>query len=76
MDRDQVIMSGCVSFSGFEGPVSFSSLTMLIDLFLNFFFRIGATPTGMGCSSGSAAVWVALVPVGLLSFPSPESAVQ
>lgn len=75
-DRDQVIISGPVSSTGFEDPVSFPPLPTRMDLVLDFFFLTEATATGMGCCSGSTAASVAMVLVGLLSFPSPEGAVQ
>lgn len=44
--------------------------------FLDFFILTEATATGTGCCSGSSAVSVAMVLVGLISFPTPEGAVQ
>lgn len=74
--RDQVIISHPVSSTGFEDPASIFSLPERIYLVLDFFFFTVATAAGMGHCPGSAVVSVAMVLVGLLSFPSPEGAVE
>jgi len=59
-DRDRVMISGSASFfCSCDGPGSLSSLTGRSDFFAYFFLCTGATDTGTGWLSGSAAVPVA-----------------
>ena len=76
-DRDRVIISGSASSScSCDKPGSPSSFAKRAVFFEYFFFSIGATDTGMGWFSGSAAVPVTGVGVTVVPIAGVRGAAE